>query len=208
MARYRGSKSKICRREGVSLAAFGNYEGAAMRATQKKNYPPGAQGKKGSFSKPSEYGKQLREKQKAKRIYGILEKQFRRYYKKADTSHTATHVALLTLLEKRLDNIVYRAGLAETRRQARQIVSHGLLKLNGRRIDIPSIEMKIGDKIEVRQKTQGSPLFELIKKSKPRAPKWLKVDLKALTCEMIREPERDDLEHIIEAQLIVEYYSK
>lgn len=208
MARYRGSKSKICRREGVSLAAFGNYEGAAMKASQKKNYPPGAQGKKGSFSKQSEYGKQLREKQKAKRIYGILEKQFRRYYKKADSSELATHIALLTILEKRLDNVIYRAGLADTRRQARQIVTHGLIKLNGRRVDIPSIELKVGDKFEVRDKSKGSPLFETTKKSKPRAPKWLKVDLKGLNGEMIRDPERDDLEQIIEAQLIVEYYSK
>ncbi|MFC1655543.1 30S ribosomal protein S4 [Patescibacteria group bacterium] len=208
MARHRGSLSKICRREGISIAAFGNYEGCLLKATQKKNYPPGAQGKKGSFSKQSEYGKQLREKQKAKRIYGILEKQFRRYYKKADSAELATHVALLTILEKRIDNVVYRAGLADTRRQARQIVTHGLIKLNGKRVDIPSIELKIGDKIEVREKLQGSPLFETIKTRKPRAPKWLKVDLKGLNCEMIRDPGRDDLEQIIEAQLIVEYYSK
>lgn len=208
MARYRGPKSKIARREGVSLAAFGNYEGAALRAVQKKNYPPGHKGKKGSFSKPSEFGKQLREKQKAKRIYGVLEKQFRNYYKKADKSTTATHISLMTLLEKRLDNVIYRSGLAETRRQARQIVSHGLLKLNERRVDIPSIEVKVGDIIKVREKTQSSPLFETIKKKKPKAAKWLKVDLKGLNCEIIREPEKDDLEHIIEAQMIVEYYSK
>jgi small subunit ribosomal protein S4 len=208
MARYTGPKAKICRREGISIAAFGNYDGAAMRAVQKKNYPPGHKGKKGSFSKPSEYQKQLREKQKAKRIYGVLEKQFRKYYKKADSSEQATHVAILTILEKRLDSVVYRAGLAETRRQARQIASHGLLKLNGKRINIPSIEVQIGDKIEVREKSQKSPLFELTKKQKPRAPRWLKVDLKSLSLEVIRDPERDDLEKIIEAQLIVEFYSK
>lgn len=208
MARYTGPKSKIARREGISLAAFGNYDGAALRATQKKNYPPGHLGKKGSFRKPSEFGKQLREKQKAKRIYGILEKQFRRYYKKADKSQMATHVALMTLLEKRLDNVIYRSGLAETRRQARQIVTHGLLKLNGRRVDIPSIEVKMGDKLEIRDKSKASPLFADIKKKKPKAPKWLKVDMAGLGCEIIRDPERDDLEQIIEAQMIVEFYSK
>ncbi|MFC1600222.1 30S ribosomal protein S4 [Patescibacteria group bacterium] len=208
MARYRGPKAKLARREGISLAAFGNYEGAAMKATQKKNYPPGHKGKKGSFSKPSEYGKQLREKQKAKRIYGVLEKQFRRYYKKADKSDTATHVSLLTSLEKRLDNFVYRGGLADSRRQARQMVTHGLLKLNGRRVDIPSIEVKIGDKLEVRPKNQGSPLFEEFKKRKPNAPKWIKADLSGLNLEMIKDPEQGDLEQVIDGQLIVEYYSK
>ncbi len=208
MARYRGPKTKIARREGISLAAFGNYEGAANKAAQKKNYPPGHNGKKGSFSKPSEYSKQLREKQKAKRIYGILEKQFRRYYQKADKMDMATNFALMTLLEKRMDNVVYRSGLAETRRQARQIVTHGIMKLNGRRVDIPSIELKVGDKIEVRDTKKSSPLFEEIKKKKARAPKWLKPDLGGLSCEVIREPEKDDLEQVIESKLIVEYYSK
>lgn len=208
MARYRGPKTKIARREGISLAAFGNYEGAAFKAAKRKNYPPGHNGKRGSFSKPSEYSKQLREKQKAKRIYGILEKQFRRYYKKADKAEMATNVSLLTLLEKRIDNIVYRSGLAETRRQARQMVNHGLLNLNGKRVDIPSIELSIGDKIEVRDNKKKSPLFDEIKKKKAKAPKWLKVDLKGLNCEVIREPQKDDLEQIVEAQLIVEYYSK
>lgn len=208
MARYRGPKSKICRREGIPLAAFGNYEGAAMRAVQKKNYPPGAQGKRGTFKKTSEYGKQLREKQKAKRLFGIMERQFRNYYKQADAKEEATHTALLQLLEKRLDNVVFRSGLAETRRQARQMVTHGLLKFNGRRVDIPSVSVKVGDKIEVREKTKNSPLFELIKKQKPRAPKWLRVDPKNLTCEIIRDPDRDDVEKLIDAQMIVEFYSK
>jgi small subunit ribosomal protein S4 len=208
MARYRGPKAKICRREGIPLAAFGNYEGAAMRAVQKKNYPPGAQGKKGTFKKTSEYGKQLREKQKVKRLFGVLERQFENYYKQADAKEEATHTALLKLLEKRLDNVVYRSGLAETRRQARQIVTHGILKLNGRRIDIPSASVKVGDKIEVRDKTKNSPLFELIKKQKPKSPKWLKFDPQNLTCEVLREPDKDDLEQLVDAQMIVEFYSK
>lgn len=208
MARYRGPKAKIARREGISLAAFGNYEGAAMKAVQKKNYPPGHTGKKGSFSKPSEYSKQLREKQKAKRIYGVLEKQFRNYYKKADKSLTATHISLLTLLEKRLDNFVYRGGLADSRRQARQMVTHGHFKFNGKRVDIPSIEVKVGDKIQVREKNMSSPLYEEFKKRKPKAPRWIKSDLKGLNLEVIRNPEKEDLEQIIDSRLIVEYYSK
>ncbi|MBU1446477.1 30S ribosomal protein S4 [Patescibacteria group bacterium] len=208
MARYRGPKARISRREGISLAAFGNYTGAALKATQKKSYPPGAQGQRRSFSKPSEYCKQLREKQKAKRIYGILEKQFRKYYKMADKDQMATGDALLVVLERRIDNVVYRSGLAETRRQARQIVSHGLVNLNGRRINIPSIQIKLGDKIEIRDKSKTSPLFEEVKKKKEKAPRWLKVDLKGLQCEVIRDLDREDLERVIESQLIVEYYSK
>lgn len=208
MARYRGPKARICRRDGISLAAFGNYEGSAMKASQKKNYPPGMHGKKGSFSKPSEFSKQLREKQKAKRIYGILEKQFKNYYKKAIKSSEATDLTLLKMLEKRLDNVVYRAGIAETRRQARQMVTHGLLKLNGRRINIPSIEVAVGDKLEVRDRSKKSPLFADIIQKKPKAPKWLNVDLKGLACEIIKDPVREDMEHVFDAQMIVEFYSK
>lgn len=208
MARYRGPIAKISRREGISLSAFGNYTGAAFKAVEKKNYPPGAQGQRRSFSKPSEYCKQLREKQKAKRIYGVLEKQFRKYYKMADKHQMATGDALLVVLERRMDNAVYRAGLAETRRQARQIVSHGLVNLNGRRVNIPSIQVQLGDKIEIREKSKKSPLFEEIKKKKAKAPKWLKVEPQSLQCEIIREIEKEDLERIIESQLIVEYYSK
>lgn len=208
MARYTGPKCKICRREGIPIAAFGNYEGAAMRAVQKKNYPPGAQGKKGSFKKMSEYGKQLREKQKAKRLFGILEKQFLNYYKQADAKEEATHIALLKLLETRLDNVVYRSGLASTRRQARQMVTHGLFKLNDKRVDIPSIAVKIEDKIVVRDRSKNSPMFEEIKKQKSKAPKWIRVDLKNLSCEILREPDYEDCERLIDPQMIVEFYSK
>lgn len=208
MARYTGPKCKICRREGIPIAAFGNYEGAAMRAVQRKNYPPGAQGKRGSFKKMSEYGKQLREKQKTKRIFGVTEKQFRNYYKEADAKEEATHIALLKLLEQRLDNVIYRSCLAQTRRQARQMVTHGLFKLNGRRVDIPSISVKVGDKIVIRDKSKNSPLFELIKKQKPKAPKWLKTDLANLSCEILRDPDHQDCEQLIDPRMIVEFYSK
>jgi len=208
MARYTGPKSRICRRDGISLAAFGNYEGAALKASQKKNYPPGMHGKKGSFSKPSEFSKQLREKQKAKSIYGVLERQFKNYYKRAIKSSEATDLTLVKMLEKRLDNVIYRAGIAETRRQARQIVTHGLIKLNGKRINIPSIEVAIGDKFEVRDRSKKSPLFADIIQKKPRNPKWMNVDLKMLTCEITKEPVREDMEHVFDSQMIVEFYSK
>ncbi|MBN1494392.1 30S ribosomal protein S4 [Candidatus Peregrinibacteria bacterium] len=208
MARYKGPKVRLARRDGISLAAFGNYEGSAMKAAQKKNYPPGMHGKKGTFAKPSEFGKQLREKQKAKRIYGILEKQFSNYYKKAIKTNEATDFVLIKMLEKRLDNVIYRAGLAETRRQARQIVTHGLVKLNGRRVDIPSIEVKVGDKLEIRDRSKKSPLFADIIQKKSKAPKWLSSEPNNLTCEVIKEPTRDDFEHVFDAQMIVEFYSK
>jgi small subunit ribosomal protein S4 len=208
MARYTGPKVRICRRDGISIAAFGNYEGAAMKAAQKKNYPPGMHGKKGTFAKPSEFGKQLREKQKAKRIYGVLERQFKNYYKRAIKSTEATDFTLLKMLEKRLDNVVYRAGIADTRRQARQIVTHGLIKLNGRRVNVPSIEVAVGDKLEVRDRTKKSPLFKDIIERKPKAPKWLNVDLKTLSCEIAKEPVQEDMEHVFDAQMIVEFYSK
>jgi len=208
MAVYRAPKGKICRREKLNILALGNYEGAARKATQKKNYPPGMHGKKGTFSKPSEYGKQLREKQKAKRIFGILEKQFKNYYVKAKKSSQDTGFALLQLLERRLDNVVYKSGIAETRRQARQIVTHGLVRLNGKKVDIPSILTRIGDVFEVKEKKKKSPLFALITKKKDASPKWLKVELPTLKGEVIRDPDRDDIEQLIEPQLIVEYYSK
>lgn len=207
MARYRGPVVKLARREGIPVTAFGNYEGAAKKAYERKQYPPGAHGRRRG-SKPSEFGKQLRAKQVAKRIYGVLEKQFRRYYQKADSMEEATGTALLKILETRLDNTIYKAGLAETRRQARQVVSHGHVMLNGRRVDIPSIQLTVGDKFEIRDRSKGSPLFELIKKKKDQSPDWLKVDLKNLSGEMIREPEKEHLEQLIESQLIVEYYSK
>lgn len=208
MARYTGPKCKICRREGIPLAAFGDYEGLAARTVQKKNYPPGAQGKKGSFKKTSEYGKQLREKQKTKRLFGIMERQFVNYYKQADAKEEATHTALLKLLEIRLDNVIYRSCLAKTRRQARQMVTHGLFKLNGKRVDIPSISLKVGDKIVVRDKSKNSPLFDLIKKQKLKSPKWLKTDLANLSCEVLREPDYNDCEQLIDPRMIVEFYSK
>lgn len=187
---------------------MGNYEGAKKRAVEKKNYPPGIHGQKGTFSKPSEYGKQLREKQKAKRIYSITEKQFSRYYKLAEKQKGVTGDVLMKMLEMRLDNVVYRSGFAETRRQARQIVSHGLVELNSRRVNIPSISVKVQDTFNIREKRKNSALFTSHEKKKDKSPQWMKVDLKNLSGEIVSEPKPEHFESAIDPALIVEFYSK
>jgi small subunit ribosomal protein S4 len=164
----------------------------------------------GSFRKKSEYAKQLMEKQKARFMFGLNEKQFRRYYERADRSDMVTGIGLLTFLERRLDNVLFRAGFGVTRPQTRQMLSHGLLTLNGTRVTIPSIQVKVGDKIEVRKKLKDSPLFANLKagKEKIKPPSWLSSDLKSLTIEVLAIPETDELEQSIESQLIIEFYSK
>jgi small subunit ribosomal protein S4 len=203
MSRYTGPKARHCRRFGINIYGSDKYD----KILAKRDYPPGVHGK-GRFRKKSEYGKQLIEKQKTRFAFGITEKQFRRYYEKAERSTEITGQQLLKLLELRADNVVYRAGLARTRPQARQMVNHGLLKLNGQRISTPSIALKVGDKITVRPKTKNSNLFEGIDKQKDESPKWLKVDLSNLSIEIIADPDKDDFEGMIDPQLIVEYYSK
>lgn len=187
---------------------MGNYEGSKKRTVQRKNYAPGMHGQKGSFGKPSEFGKQLREKQKAKRIFNISEKQFQNYYKKAEKQKGNTGEILMKLLEMRLDNVLYRAGFASTRRQSRQIASHGLIQLNNKRVNIPSIQMKMGDLFSVREKSRKSSLFIDGGKKKNIIPKWIKVDFSSWSGQIIAEPDFDDFEKIIEVQSIVEFYSK
>jgi len=165
-------------------------------------------GQKGSISKPSEYAKQLREKQKLKRLFGITEKQLGNYVKIAFKKKDITGHALLKLLEQRFDNIIYRAGFARTRPQARQMVSHGLFKVNGHRMNIPSAQLKVGDKFEVIERSKKSKLFAELEKQKFAPAKWIKADYKTLSGEITRPLELDDLEQIIQHNLIVEYYSK
>ncbi len=204
MSRYRGPITRISRRLGVML--FSNGE-SKIKAFQKKGYKPGEHGQK-RFSQLSEYNKQLREKQKARFMYGISEKQSSKYYKLASKSSEATGEVYMIILERRLDNVVFRAGLATTRRQARQMVSHGLFKLNGKRSKTPSTLVKEGDIFEVQEKSKNSPLFEEIKKGKIKNPKWLSSDLKGLKGEVKAMPDKDDIEKIIDNQLITEFYSK
>lgn len=206
MSRYRGPITRLSRRLGVILFANGSSK---AKAFHKKRYKPGMHGQKMS-GKPSEYGKQLMEKQKARVMYGISEKQSRKYYAEAKKSKETTGEKYIQILETRLDNVIFRSGLATTRPQARQIVSHGLLSLNGKKVTTPSIQVKDGDKFEIRKSKKESPLFSEVKNNKYTAPSWLKVDLKNLSGEVIREPEVKEIDsmQVINPQLIVEFYSK
>ncbi len=201
--RYTGPKSRLCRREGVCLCGRDKCP-----IKKNKNYIPGMHGPKGSFAKKSEYARQLREKQKLKRLFGITEKQMSNYFDKASAAKEITGNALLKLLETRLDNVIFRSGLAKSRPQARQMVGHGLIKINGGRVNIPSYQMKIGDKFEPMDRSKKSKLFADLDKQKYAPAKWLKVDYKTLGGEVVREIEPNELEQIIQTSLIVEYYSK
>lgn len=202
MSKYTGPKYRLCRREGINL--FGNER----YNLKKKNYRPGMHGPKGSFSKPSEYGRQLREKQKLKQLYGVTERQLSNYFAKAAKKKEITGDALLRLLEMRADNVVFRSGLAKSRPQARQMVNHGLFKINGKKVNVPSYQVKIGDIIEVSERVKESPLFKDIKEQRFSPPKWLKVDIKKLSSEVIRTLEAHEFEKALLTHLVVEYYSK
>ena len=205
MSRYTGPKARLCRRFGTNIFGPDKYD----KILAKRNFPPGMHGQ-GRFAKKSEFAKQLMEKQKARYMFGLSEKQFRHYYEKADRSDMVTGDGLLTFLERRLDNVLFRAGFGVSRPQTRQMISHGLFNLNGRRVTVPSIQVKIGDKITLRPRSANSPLFANLKsgKEKIKPPTWLNSDLKNLTIEVMSNPEKDELEQSIESQLIVEFYSK
>lgn len=174
----------------------------------KKNYAPGANGNKRSFGKQSEYGKQLRNKQKAKRIYGMAEKQFANLFQAATRKEGVAGENFLKMLEQRLDNIVYRCGFAASRAQARQLVGHGLIKVNGRKSSTASRAMKVGDTIALNKKTKGVKIFDGLDRKKDTSPKWLKVDLQKGEAEFAFLPEKDDCEQSVDSQMIVEFYSK
>ena len=202
--RYTGPKAKLCRRLGVNLFGTEKY----TKILRRRQAKPGMHGAKQKFAKKSEYGRQLEEKQKARFIFGISERQFSNYFKKAVSQTGDTGENLLRLLERRLDNVIYVSQLAVTRPQARQMVGHGHFKLNGRRVDIPSIIVKTGDKIELISRFQNSVLYNDLDKLKDYSPNWMKVDLKKLIIEILDLPEKNDLEKSIESQLIVEFYSR
>lgn len=204
MSRYRGPLTKKSRALGIMLFTNGKSK---SKSFEKKPYKPGEQGQK-RFGQTSEYAKQLKEKQKARNLYGISEKQSKKYYKLAAGKEGVTGVNYMVLLERRLDNAVFRAGFAATRPQARQMVSHGLIKINGHKSKTPSTLVKVGDKFEVREKSKVSKLFEEVAKSKFKSPKWIVADAKKLSGEVTALPEKDDIEQAIDNQLITEYYSK
>lgn len=200
--RYTGPKARLCRRLGVNLFGTEKY----TKILRKRQSKPGLHG--GKFTKKSEYGRQLDEKQKARFVFGLSEKQLSNCFKKAASQPGDTGQNLLRLFERRLDNVIYVSQFAVTRMQARQMVNHGHFKLNGRRVDIPSIMLRPGDKIELLPKHASSSLYQGLDKLKDYSPKWLKVDLKKLTIEVLALPETDDLEKSIDSQLIVEFYSR
>lgn len=201
MGRYTGPICRLCRREGIKLCD--KHKCASVR----RNYPPGVHGKDRA-GKKSDYSKQLREKQKARRIFGVSEKQIRHYYEKAISSPEVSGEELLRQLENRFDNIVYRAGFASTRRQARQLVTHGILTINGRRINVPSMQLKEGDTFTVRQKNRSMPLFADFSKRKFEAPLWIKVDTNELSGCVVGKAPRENLEGSVDPQMIIEFYSR
>ena len=206
MARDRQSIVKMSRREGYALHPKAHK--ALVKRTSKPGQNPTGRGMRG---KASQYSLQLREKQKVKRLYGLLEKQFSNLMKEADRSESQSGQVLLQLLERRADNAVYRAGLAPSRRAARQLVTHGHFLLNGTRIDIPSIRLKNGDTLVARPHSQKTEYFKKLDDVSPapsEIPAWLKVDRKKLSLSVTGVPSRDDAEPDINEQLIVEYYSR
>ncbi len=211
MGRFIGSVCAQCRREGEKLYLKGDRCMSPKCAFEKRSYPPGPHGQSGSFRrKVSDYGTQLREKQKARRIYGVFERQFRRYFHEATKSTGVTGAALLQYLETRLDNIVYRLGFAASRKQARQLVLHGHITVNGKKLSVPSFLVKPGDTIAVLEASRKSPFFEAIAKelSHQVLPEWLVLDAANLSGSVTTLPTRQQIETPLKEQLIVEYYSR
>ena len=208
MARYTGPVCRLCRREGVKLFLKGDRCYSSKCAFERRSYPPGEHGQK--RGKLTGYGLQLREKQKLKRIYGMSENQFRRYFEKADKMKGITGDNLIILLERRLDNIVYRMGFARTRREARIFVRHNHVLVNGKKVNIPSFIVKEGDVIEVKEKIKDSELMKDILASTQRRsiPEYLEVDREALKGTVKRLPTREEIILPVNEQLIVELYSK
>lgn len=207
MARYTGSVCRLCRREGAKLFLKGDRCYSEKCAYSKRQSAPGQHGQ--SKHKMSEYGMQLREKQKVKRAYGVLEGQFRKYFEMADKMKGITGDNLLSLLERRLDNVCFRLGIGDSRAQARQMVMHGHVLVNGSKVDIPSYLVNEGDEISVIEKSVGNEYFKGLKEAGEKAiVKWLSFDLAALKGSVIALPARDDIDLTIEEHLIVELYSK
>lgn len=208
MARNTDSVCRMCRREGMKLFLKGERCFTDKCAIERRNYPPGQHGQ--GRHKFSEYSIQLREKQKVKRIYGVFEAQFRRYFSLAERSKGVTGETLLTTLERRLDNIVFRLSFANSRAEARQLVRHGHFKVNGRKVTIPSFLVNVGDKITVRERSQKvARIVEALELSQRRGvPDWLEIDREAFTGTVKMLPQRADLTMPINERLIVELYSK
>ena len=206
MARYTDANCRLCRREGKKLFLKGERCYSAKCAIEKRNYAPGQHGQ--SRKKVSEYGLQLREKQKAKRFYGLQEKQFRNLFDKAARKQGKTGENLLILLETRLDNVVYRLGFASSRKEARQLVVHGHFTVNGKKATAPAMELKAGDVVKVKERSANSPKFKEVKDMAITVPAWMSVDVEKLEGKVVSVPTREEIDTPVAEHLIVELYSK
>ena len=206
MAKYIEADCRLCRREGTKLFLKGERCLSKKCAMERRPVVPGQHGM--ARKKFTENGKQLREKQKVKRAYGLLEKQMRAYYEEAERLNGITGETMLSLIERRLDNVVYRMGIGSSRAEARQIVNHGHICVNGKRVDIPSYQVKAGDVISVKENKRQKEMFKALKEVKVVMPKWLEFDATKLEGRILELPKRDDIDLAIEEHLIVELYSR
>lgn len=203
--RYTGPKCRLCRREGVKLFLKGDRCEGPKCAIVTRNTKPGMHSRGG---KPTEYARQLREKQKAKRIFGLNETQFRNLYLEASASSASTADYMMQVLERRADNVLYRSRIVDSRWQARQMISHGLFLLNGKPIKTPSIRMKVGDVLSLSTASKSNDYFINRKITKDTSPKWMEIDAKNFTVTFATMPEAGDFENIIESRYLVEFYSR
>lgn len=212
MARYTGPVCKLCRREGEKLFLKGSRCLTPKCAIERRSYPPGQHGRESQYrrGRPSDYLLQLREKQKMRRIYGVYEKQFINYFRKAEQRSGLTGSNLLILLESRLDNVVYRLGFADSRAQARQLIQHGHVMLNDRKTNIPSALVAAGDRVSVRSQSTKNGYFKALKEDLDarRVPQWLQLDANRMEATVSHLPTREDIDVSLNEQLVVEYYSR
>ena len=212
MGKYRGSVCKLCRREGEKLFLKGARCFTPKCSFERRGYPPGQHGRVAQFRRrrESDYARQLRAKQKARRIYGVMERQFRRYYDESLKRRGLTGLNLLQILESRLDNVVYRMGYADSRAEARLLVTHGHFDVNGRRTDVPSMLLQPGDEVVVRKGSRNRPYFKQLRSlaEERTTPEWVSRDVKNLSGTVTRLPERMEIDGNMNEQLIVEYYSR
>lgn len=212
MARYTGPVCRLCRREGEKLFLKGSRCLTPKCSIERRSYPPGEHGRDSQFrrGRASDYLLQLREKQKARRIYGIFERQFSRYFERAEQRVGLTGTNLLVILESRLDNVIYRLGLGSSRAQARQLVQHGHIMLNGRKTNVPSALVALGDTITIRPESLQSSYFRTLRQEidDRQIPRWLSLDTNNLSANVLNLPAREDIDVSLNEQLIVEYYSR
>lgn len=210
MARYRGPVCRLCRREGTRLYLKGERCFSPKCGIERRAYPPGEHAQSRSRRRTSDYGLQLREKQKLRRIYGILERQFRRYFAEAERRPGITGELLLQLLERRLDNVVWRLGLASSRAQARVLIGQGHFTVNGKRVSIPSYLVRVGEKIGVHEKSRRlAPIVAAAEKAGGRrVPSWLQVEGDAMEATVISLPTREEIDTQVEEELVVQFYSR